>query len=200
MKAFIKKIHYWLWIMMTLSVSPILLFLVGWWGSVAFVPESRIWIFALSGFIFGILLSFLLFKKVIQNLFSIPYTILVFIYIFYFIGIYGFFMGFVPPVVLLSISAGSYLGERVRTCTEIEKQRILNRAMIFTLLCLFIGCFTTAYLALREKTIGLQVQHMLGLPFPVTHFMVWVLIIVGSFLLFIVHYFLMIYWFKKFSS
>ena len=200
MKALIKKIHYWLWIMMILSVSPILLFLVGWWGSVAFVPESRIWIFALSGFVFGILLSLLLFKKVIQNLFSIPYIVLIFIYVFYFVGIYGFFMGFLLPVVLLSIPAGSYIAERVRAYPEQAKQRILNRTMKFTLLCLFFGCFATAYLALREKTIGSQLQQMMGLPFPITNFMVWVLIIAGSLMLFIIHYFLMKYWFKKFSS
>lgn len=192
--------HFWImsWVVWILGCLPIGLFLTGWWGTIGRVPENRIFIFALIGLFIGIVLAGLLVKVTLRHLFSLPLPFLGSIYVFYFICIYGFFMGFPVFNVILSIPAGSYMGARMKNSPPALKIKYLRITLLFTLLCLLGGCIMTSWLALREKTIGSQIQHMLGLSFPVNTLMIWCLIIMGTVLLLILHYFLLSYFYQRF--
>jgi len=190
MKTWLKQFWIMSWIGLIVGCLPISLFLIGWWGSIGRVPENKIFIIALSGLLIGAILAVFFTKAILRNLFSIPLLLLGFIYVFYFICFYGFFMGFPVFNVILSIPAGSYMGSRMKISTSALKRKYLQTSLIFTLLCLLGGCIVSAWLALREKTIGSEIQHMFCLPFPINTLMVWCLIIIGTLLLLILHYFL----------
>ena len=192
--------HFWImsWVVRILGCLPIGLFLTGWWSTIDRVPENKIFIFALIGLFIGIVLAGLLVKVTLRYLFSLPLPFLGSIYVFYFICFYGFFMGFPVFNVILSIPAGSYMGARMKNSPPALKSKYLRTTLLFTLLCLLGGCIMTSWLALREKTISSQIQHMLGLSFPFNTLMIWCLIIVGTALLLILHYFLLSYYYRRF--
>lgn len=185
---------------MIVCALPILFFLIGWWGAIPFVPEQKIFWYAMLGLFAGIVVALVLYKTILEKLFSIPFPVLIILYMFYFIGITGFFMGFLPPAILLSIPTGSYLGARLQNAPDKQKKLVWNRSLLFTLSCLLVSCVLISILTLREKTIGQQIQHMFSLPFTVTQPLVWWFIIAGSVLLFSLHFLLMRYFFIKLAE
>ncbi|MCE5223751.1 hypothetical protein LLG10_06110, partial [bacterium] len=80
------------------------------------------------------------------------------------------------------------------------KRKYLRITLVFTLLCLLGGCIVSAWLALREKTIGSEIQHMFGFPFPINTLMIGCLILVGTLFLLIRHYFLLTFYYYRFSK
>jgi hypothetical protein len=52
------------------AVPIIICFLAGWWISIPFVPEHRIFIFALTGFLAGVLIDVIFLKSWIRHAYS----------------------------------------------------------------------------------------------------------------------------------
>ena len=74
-------------------IFPILLGLAGWWSSIPFVPEKSIIYFALGGFMLGVLLDMVFLRYWTRNALRLPLVWPALVYMFYSVGMLGFFMG-----------------------------------------------------------------------------------------------------------
>jgi hypothetical protein len=101
-------------------------------------------------------------------------------------------MGFPVPNLVMGIIAGYYYGIKINhnnfSVKEIEK--IKKRVPLFTGSIMVLICIASALIALTEKTIGLELQGMLGLRFQVTMSMLIALILIGGAVLIVSEYYL----------
>ena len=113
-------------------VFPILLGLAGWWGSLPFVPESSIIYFALGGFMLGVLVDMVFLRFWTRNALRLPLIWPVLVYLFYSVGMFGFFMGVPAFNVVMGPVGGYYMGMRLRAKNsdkdEVEKTARQNRS------------------------------------------------------------------------
>lgn len=172
--------------------APIALMLTFWWGSIPFFNDDRrIMMHALIGFALGLAADATVLRRHLKDLFLMPFWILIALFTFYSILIYGFFMGFPVFNVFIGI-LGSYLV--ARSCfasglDKLETRRRANRFILVSTLMLLSLCMCTAWLALREPSIADQIEGMLGLSFQVSLQMVWLLIMLGGAGLLLAQYF-----------
>lgn len=154
-----------------------------WWGSIPLFRDDRvIMVCMLTGLLIGILLDLTLLRKHLLGLFDLSFIKLILLSLFYSAMIYGFFMGFPVFNSLVGI-VGSYVLVKGGSLRYEDIKLIKSKVKIFVAvssLSLLLLCIVTAWLALKERTICLQVKGMLGLPFDVTMGMIWALIIIGS--------------------
>jgi hypothetical protein len=151
----------------------------------AYAPYSL-----LAGFSLGILIDLFFLKRWIIRRYELSTGFLISLYLLYNIGIYGMFMGFPVINLLMGIVAGYYFGKRVKSkniATE-KWSGITKDVSLFTALVMTIICISTAFLSLREKSIGITLQSMLGLNFEVTKGMIIGTILLGGFLLIAIEY------------
>jgi hypothetical protein len=163
-------------------VPPIFLGLTGGWLSIPLVPEHDIWKYALMGFLVGIGLDAVVLPRWVRAVYRLNATILVSLYVFYTIGIFGFFMG-VPIFNLLpGIAAGLYIGRRLRLAKADAPTftRSTVRICRFTTCVMFVVCLSSATLALLNPSTGSDLKRMLGLGFQVTRPMIVALIVAGG--------------------
>jgi hypothetical protein len=145
--------------------------------------EDKVGIYLdLGGLLIGLLIDIRYLKKWVTNRYRLSLTFVGFVFVFYNVMVYGFFMGFPVFNVFLSIMAGWYMGNRLSANSSDwkDQKRIINQATIFVGLVMVVICASSAYLALREENIGLQIKGMLGLHFEVTRPMVIGIIVVGG--------------------
>ncbi|MBP1640504.1 MAG: hypothetical protein H6Q17_2087 [Bacteroidetes bacterium] len=135
-----------------------------------------------GGLLVGLLIDLRYLKKWVTNRCRLSMTFIGFVFIVYNVMVYGFFMGFPVFNVFLSIIAGWYMGNRLSAnATNLQDQkRIINRTTLFVGATMIVICSFSAYLALREESIGRQIEGMLGLHFEVTLPMVIGIIVVGG--------------------
>lgn len=173
----------WLSVIVLGLIAPVSLMLLFWWGSIPLVKENiTIAYLALAGFAIGIALDCTVLRKFTARLFCLPIPALFAVAFFYSILFFGFFMGFPVFNVLIGISC-AYVTARSCVLSGESRENIRKKARavhLFSLILLFSICICTAVLSLREASIGLQVQHMLALPFKVTPVMIWAIILVGG--------------------
>ena len=179
------------------GLFPLLFFLLAWFGSVGRVAENRIFMIALAGLIWGFLLNYLVLKRILAHLYSLPLWIMVMVYLFYSICLYGFFMGFPLFNLLLGIPAGLYMSQRVKEESIDRKKKTNHITSLFTSFVMLFLCFMTAFLVVSEKTFRSELKNMLNLSFVVTRPMLLGLVIIGSMVLIICQYFLTSYYFSK---
>ena len=183
-------------------IPPVVLMLLGWWGSIPFIKESSIIYIALAGFIIGIVLDFTVLRPLIFRLFCLPVPALFAVALFYSVMIYGFFMGFPLFNTLVGIAC-AYAAARGNALLSADGQAMRKRARTvqwFSFALLLFVCICTAVLALTEATITSQVQQMLGLPFEVTDGMIWTMILVGGALLLVFQYSVSHFIFRRFEK
>jgi hypothetical protein len=165
------------------AVPVIGCFLAGWWISVFFlVPESWIFLYALAGFLVGVLVDVILLKAWIRRAYSMNPLVWMAVYLFYSIGMFGFFMGVPVFNVLLAVPAGSFVGgwlaQSGADSTRMKKAARL--VAVFTTSVLALVCVASASVALASPSTPSEIQHMLGLPFLVTPAMVIGIILCGG--------------------
>ncbi len=164
------------------AVPVIVCFLAGWWIAIPFLPESRIFISALTGLVFGLLIDLVFLKGWIHRAFSFKIWVWKAIYVFYSVGMLGFFMGVPIFHVLLAFPAGVFVG-RWLAHTGADSARIrqvARRAAAFTTSVLSLVCLASASIALVSPSTGRDLRGMLRLPFEVTTVMILALIVVGG--------------------
>ena len=164
------------------AIAPILGFLAGWWGALAFMPERLIFFGAIVGLLIGILVDIVCLGRWIRNAYLIHLKIWMAVYLFYSIGMFGFFMGVPIFNVLLGISAGMFVGSKLaRQAADREDVKRMNRnTCIFTTGILAIVCVLSAVVALVDPYTSSNIQGMLGLPFVVTREMLVAIIAIGG--------------------
>ena len=157
-------------------------FLAGWWISLPLVPESRIAVFALAGFLLGILVDLIFLRRWIRDAFGYKTWIWMSIYIFYSIGMFGFFMGVPVFHVLLALPAGFFVGCKLaRNYEDLHHmKKAARKAAVFTTTIMGFICVASATFALLSPSTPSDVKGILGLPFQVTHTMIFGIILVGG--------------------
>jgi len=163
-------------------LAPLAGLLGFWWASYALLPEKWISVCALSGLALGILADILVLKRMIAHAPQYGMVFWITVFLFYTVGIFGFFMGMPVFNAALGIPAGFIVGGKlVRKMADKSQIRSAGiRTSLFTTIILTGICATSATLALNEATLPSQLEGMLGLPFPVTWDMVWGIILVGG--------------------
>jgi hypothetical protein len=144
--------------------------------------ESRVLIFLAAGLLFGLLIDFKFLKNWISKRYELALWFIIFIYLIYNIGVYGFFMGFPVFNVLLGLVAGYYFGKRIcfKNIKSEKHSRLINRVSLFNALIMTLICISSGFLALAGRGIGSDIKGMLGLDFDVTKSMVWGITLIGG--------------------
>ena len=161
-------------------VVPLVGLLSCWWSAYALLSETWIPFAAIAGLLAGVLADIFLLKKLLDNQPGRPLWVAVFL--FYSIGVFGFFMGFPVFNAALAIPAGFVVGGRLAH-TEADRSQVraaVRQTCIFTTIVLACICGASAYLALSSPSTAQDLEGMLALPFAVSPAMIWELIIVGG--------------------
>lgn len=153
--------------------------------------ENRVIIYITAGLLFGLIIDLKFLKGWIKHRFDLPLWYIAGIHIFYNICVYGFFMGFPVFNLLLGLIAGYYFGNRIiyNKIQPEKRSKQINKVSLFTGLIMTLICVSSAIIGLTDKTIGGNIQGMLGLDFEITKAMILTLIFVGGFSLIIFQYF-----------
>jgi hypothetical protein len=164
------------------AIFPILGFLAVWWGTFAFLPER--WIFPLAsiGLLIGILVDVAFLRRWVGSAYSIDLKIWMAVYLFYSIGMFGFFMGVPVFNLILAVPVGLFIGSKLahQTTPQDEARRLHRNTCIFTTSILAVVCVVSAAIALVDPYTSLGLQGMLGLQFEVTRWMLVGVIVIGG--------------------
>jgi hypothetical protein len=167
----------------TLGAVPIIAcFLVAWWGSIPLVPESRIFQCALAGLLLGILVDVIFLRGWVRRAFSVKTWVWKAVYVFYSIGMFGFFMGVPVFNVVLALPAGVFVGRWLAHsgADSTRMQKAARQAAVFTTGILGLVCIISASIALAARSTASDLQGMLGLPFQITPAMIIGIILGGG--------------------
>ena len=145
------------------GIAPIFCFLAGWWGAYLLAPESQIPIFMLAGLGLGIIIDLLFLGKWIKLAYRIHHIILIAIYLFYSVGIFGFFMGVPVFNMVMGPLAGFYTGRRLgqEKVNSEEKERAIHWIGLFTAFVLAVACLAALVLVATESTLAANINGML---------------------------------------
>jgi len=148
--------------------------------------------FFAAGLATGIITDILLLKRILANLFDLQYWLLTGFYILCNIFIYGTFMGFPVFNLAMGLVAGYYFGRRisVKNIISPERETLIRKVSVFSTLLMIGICISSAFIALHEKTIGEELQGMLGLGFEPRKSLIVTGIIIGGAALIIIQYFI----------
>jgi hypothetical protein len=104
------------------------------------------------------------------------------VYLFYSIGMFGFFMGVPVFNVILAVPAGLLIGSKLarQTADHDEVRRMNRNTCVFTTGVLAAVCVISAVIALVDPYTSLDLQRMLGLQFEVTRLMLAGVIAIGG--------------------
>ena len=161
-------------------VIPLAGLLAFWWAAYALLPESWIPFAAITGLLVGILLDVFLLKKLLDRRLGLLFWVAVFL--FYSIGLFGFFMGVPVFNALLAVPAGFIVGGRLaaENADRLRLHTAAHRTAWFTSGVLALICAASAFIALVSSSTASDLQGLLGLGFNVTQAMIIALILVGG--------------------
>ncbi|MCL4785383.1 MAG: hypothetical protein KJ070_01115 [Verrucomicrobia bacterium] len=164
------------------AVPVIGCFLAGWWGSLPLVPESRIWQFALAGLLLGILVDVIFLRGWVRRAYSMKPWVWKAVYLFYSIGMLGFFMGVPVFNVLLALPAGVFVARWLAHsgADSTHMQKVARQVAVFTVSILGLVCVASGAIALVNRSTASDLQGMLGLQFQVTPMMIVGVILGGG--------------------
>ncbi len=173
-------------------IIPILTLCTFWWGSYLLDLDIQLW--AISGIILGIVIDIIFLSKLLRRFYYLSTISLALLYLFYSIGMFGFFMGVPIFNIVLGIIAGIYIGRRMKVRRQEKEvfQKSLRQTAGFSFVVLLIICLSSAFIAITDPYTGVNLQGMLNLSFEVTKpNILGVIIIGGALLLFIQNVLLM---------
>jgi len=149
-------------------LAPILLLLIGWWGSLPFVAEESIKFFALGGLLLGILLNIIYLRRLVQAAYRFPKAAFVLVYLFYSLCLFGFFMGVPLFNLFLGAAGGYYVGLCLRHQRKplAEVQKTARQVTLFSALVLALVCLASWLLAYADAYLVENIQGLLRLPNP----------------------------------
>jgi hypothetical protein len=164
------------------AVPVIGCFLAGWWISLPLAPEAHIKYYALAGLLLGILVDVIFLGRWVKRAYSMGTWLWMLVYLFYAIGMFGFFMGVPIFHVILALPAGVFVGRWLAySDADVEcRQKTARQAALFTVSILGLVCAASGTIALVNRSTASELQNMLRLPFEVTTMMVVGLIVIGG--------------------
>jgi hypothetical protein len=174
------------------SAFPLLLSLLAvilWF----YINRNTEWvlIYLATGLILGLIIDFKFLKIWIIKRYELPIWVIIGMYIFYNIEIYGFFMG-VPVVnILMGLIAGYYYGKKIeyQNISPDKMPAVIKKISLFTCLIMSLICLSSAVIALMDESTGENLRLMFGLNFPVTKAMILAIILFGGFILILSQFF-----------
>lgn len=180
------------------AVPIIICFLAGWWISLPFFNEMTIVILALAGILVGVFIDFLFLKRWIQSAYSMKPVVWMMIYLFYSIGMFGFFMGVPVFNVLLAFPAGFFIGGWLVNISADSNQmkKAARYSALFTTGVLTFNCTVSAIIALLNSSTASDLQGMLGI--QITHLTIIEIILGGGIFILILQWWLT-FWSVKLS-
>ena len=173
-------------------VIPIAFFLAFWWGSLLFTNDvKQIRISAISGFVAGSIISIYLKLSREPDIYRLSKPVLIISYLFYNIGMLGFFMGVPVFNIIPGVIAGIYWTRRL-----IYNNYIMNlkseiyKVLKFTSIVTGFICLISATIALLSKSTPADLKGMFNLPFDISQLMLVSFIFIGGLFLIFFQYFL----------
>lgn len=178
------------------AVPIIICFLAGWWLSVLLVPESWIFLFALAGFLVGVIIDILFLRTRIQTVYSMKPIVWMMIYLFYSFGMFGFFMGVPVFNVALALPAGFFIGGWLvhNGADSTRMKKAARYSALFTTSVLAFICAASATIALVSFSTASDLQGIFGL--QITPVMIVGIILVGGIFILILQWWLT-FWFVE---
>jgi hypothetical protein len=163
-------------------VAPVILMLVGWWGSIPFDAEENVKWFAIVGFVIGLLIDALCLEKWVRGAYTIRFWKLLLVLLFYQVGMFGFFMGVPIFHLLIPIGTGYYIGKRVLSAPipKGEKHRLIRTTAMISSCFMVLVCVGSAWFAMNDPYTASSLKGMLGLNFLPSSSQLWALILVGG--------------------
>jgi hypothetical protein len=136
--------------------------------------ENNVLYFVFAGLLFGLFIDILILKKLINNGFNLSVWILICIYLFYNVCMFGLFMGFPVFNLIMGVIAGLYFGKKImyNGILLIERPPIIKRVVAFTGIIMFVICLASGLIAFIDQYTGKDLQGMLGLQFEVSKAMI----------------------------
>jgi hypothetical protein len=178
------------------AIVPISCFLAGWWGAYWLASESRIPFFMLAGLGVGIAIDLLFLGKWVNTAYQIHPILLMAIYLFYSVGIFGFFMGVPVFNILMGPIAGFYVGRRLKFEKSDPEgtKKTIHRTGLWASFVLAVACTASLILAASEVTLAGNINGMLrellGLNFAFDNQTILVLSVFAGIGIVVMEYFL----------
>lgn len=171
-------------------VLPVAALLAGWWGSIPFVPENRIFLWAFLGLALGVGADFVLLGRWMKTGYRIGTAARIALFLFYNIGVWGFFMGVPVFNALVGAGAGAFVGRglAVAKAGKESVRKALRRTALFTTAVMLLVCIVSAGSALVSSSTPSDLSGMLGV--RITREGVYLIIVIGGALLLSVQYWL----------
>ncbi len=172
------------------GVPVIACFLAGWWLSIPLVPEPRIFLFALAGLCLGLFVDVLFLRGWIRRAYSIKTWIWRAVFLFYSVGMFGFFMGVPVFNAALALPAGAFVGKWLaQDGADFSRMRQTAwRAALFTTCTLGLVCVASASIALLSPSTASDLKGMLAVSFEMTPAMLVGIILTGGVLLLVLNW------------
>lgn len=164
--------------------------LIFWWSGYLLGFKDQLIGIVFVGLILGIFLCILTFKKFLQRAYNQNKWLLICLYLFYMIGIFGFFMGVPVFNIIPGILAGIYFTRKAiySNSNMLVFKNLMKRIQIIMAIGLTIICACSAYIALNDPFTGVNIKGMLNLPFDVTQVIIWGIILIGGFTMLIIQF------------
>lgn len=164
--------------------------------------ETVIMFSAISGLIFGLTISLLLKLTFKPDVYRLSGATLILIYLFYNIGMFGFFMGVPVFNLVLGIIAGFYWVKRLIYLNEpVDFKTEIYRVSLFSSMVTGLICLLSATVALMSESTPSDLKGMLHLPFNISHIILIGFIVTGGlFLIFVQYYLVRITMLKTFQN
>jgi len=164
------------------AVPVIACFLAGWWIGIPVVRESRVFLCAFAGLLLGILIDVVWLGGWVRRAYSMKPLVWMAVYVFYSVGMFGFFMGVPVFNAALALPAGVFVGRWLSRsgADSARMKQAARQAALFTTSVLGLVCVASAAIALASPSTPSDVKGLLGLPFPVTRGMIMGIILGGG--------------------
>lgn len=163
------------------SALPIVSTLVFWWGMLLFTDnETVILVSSIIGLASGIAIELTAGLTKRFEVFSMPLKIVIAVFIFYCLGMFGFFMG-VPVFHLILGGAAGYYCARRRMEADPSSDQPSERTISIVSAAAMAGiCIVSAAFALSSDSTPFDLRNMLHLQFNISIPMLWAIIISGG--------------------
>jgi len=165
-------------------------FLSFWW--IFYLFNWNVLLGILIGVLVTILLNIFFLEKLFNSFYSINYYCLILIHLFFSVCIFGFFMGVPVFNILPGIFGAFYIANRskIQKKKEEEFKHDMRIGNIFSTIVLVGICFCSGYIAISDEYTASNLEGMFSLPFHITDCILWIIILVGGFVLLLIQYFL----------